>query len=68
MDIARENEFFNIEQFLNDNYSWLDYVKFFMNIKIKYEPRKKSLVMPLVFLTLALLIVGTINYALDFKP
>jgi hypothetical protein len=39
-----------------------------MNLKIKYEPRKKSFVMPLVFLALALLIVGTINYALDFKP
>jgi hypothetical protein len=67
LEIAQENEFINIEQFLNDNYTWLDYVKFFMNIKIKYEPRKKSLLMPLVFLALALLIVGTINYALDFK-
>lgn len=57
----------NIEQFLNDNYSWMDYVKFFMNIKIKYEPRGKSLMMPLVFLTLALVIVGTINLSLNFK-
>ena len=67
-DIARENEFSNIEQFLNDNYTWLDYVKFLMNVKIKYEPRRKSFTMPILFMSLALVTLGTATYSLDYRP
>ena len=38
-----------------------------MNVKIKYEPRNRSLKMPLLFFFMALLLVGTISYALDYN-
>jgi hypothetical protein len=68
IDIARENEFYNIEQFLDDNYNWLDYVKFLMNVKIKYEPRHKSFAMPIVFMSLAFILIGIATYSLEYQP
>ena len=64
IDLAQENEFINIERFLNDNYTWVDYIKFFFNIKIKYEPKSRSFTMPAIFLLLSVMLTGTVTYAL----
>jgi hypothetical protein len=39
-----------------------------MNIKIKYEPKSRSLKMPLIFVILSVILAGTITYALDYYP
>lgn len=49
INIARENDFPNIIKMLNDEYSCLDFFKFYYNVKLDYRPKDRSLVMPIVF-------------------
>ena len=59
IDIARLNEFKNITKMLDDQYSCMDFFKFYYNVKLEYKPKKRSMTIPIVFLlsTLATLII-----------
>jgi len=35
---------------LNENYTLMDFLKLYCNIKIEYRPKSKGLLLPLVFL------------------
>lgn len=41
---------------LDDKYSLLDYLKFICNTKIKYEPRSKSYLQPLLYYIFAMVV------------
>jgi len=66
LGIAIENDFLNTQLLLNDNYTLMDHVRFFFNLKIKYEPKKRSLKIPMFFILLSVILVGSISYSLNY--
>lgn len=64
--IAVSNDFVNTQNLLNDKYSCFDHIKFFFNIKLKYEPKRRSYAVPLFFLLLSVVLIGSISYSLTY--
>lgn len=56
LQIAKSNEFDKITKMLNDKYSLLDYLKFICNAKVKYEPRNRSYLQPLLYYLFAAIV------------
>lgn len=42
---------------LNNKYGLLDYIKFYLNTQVRYEPVERSICMPILFLLSALFII-----------
>lgn len=57
--IAQKNEFVNISRMLKDDYGLMDYLRFYLNVQIRYEPQSRNWTMPLVFLMTAVLVIGS---------
>lgn len=66
IDIAVESEFKTITKMLKEDYSCLDFVKFYCNIKIEYKPKRRKYIIPLLFLTAFVINVGITNLFLSF--
>lgn len=52
---------------LNNNYSCLDYFKFYLNIQVRYEPQDRNWRMPILFVTTLVLVVGAVHTFLKTK-
>jgi hypothetical protein len=73
--IATENNFKGIQKMLNENYTLMDFMKLYCNIKIEYRPKPKGFLLPAVLLLsigIALTSINTIlvyvnDYAFSFQ-
>ena len=67
LTIAKENEYKTITKMLNEEYTCLDMLKFYCNVKIEYRPKKRKLTFPLLFIVSFLVVVGGLNALLEFS-
>lgn len=61
IDIAIESEYKNITKMLNDDYSCLDFLKFYYNVKLEYKPKDRNLQIPMVFIITTLCSIFILN-------
>jgi palmitoyltransferase len=66
LEVARESNFRTIAGMLDQEYSCLDLVKFYCNVKLEYIPKKRKYTVPIIFLLTTLLNVVVINVLLFF--
>ena len=64
--VAKENEYKTIAKMLNEEYTCLDMLKFYCNVKIEYKPKKRKLAFPLIFLFSFVVVVGALNTLISF--
>ncbi len=51
---------------LNEKYTLMDFFKLYCNVKIEYRPKKKGLLLPLVFCICTLISLLSINTILSY--
>ena len=51
---------------LNENFTFFDFFKLYCNVKIEYRPKKKGIILPILFLTSSAISLITINTVLEF--
>lgn len=66
MDVALENNYQTIPKMLDEQYTFMDLIKFYCNLKLEYRPKKRKLTIPIVFLVALALNIAIINIFFHF--